>query len=179
MTNFEKYKNEILKLSTQGIEKIPVIVNGKPASCDNTRCEDCELGDDCTRDFFKWLYEDDGEKQGDCDDCVHKHKSGNELPCVTCSVSYANLFKRRKKTVRYRKKPVEIEAVRWTGENLEEIKDFAKGALVRRGPAGIAIDTLEGRMRADKGDYIIKGIAGEFYPCKPDIFKATYEEVDE
>lgn len=80
--------------------------------------------------------------------------------------------------MRYRKKPVEIEAVRWTGENLEEIKEFAKGALVRRGSVGIAIDTLEGRMRADKGDYIIKGIAGEFYPCKPDIFKATYEEVE-
>ena len=81
--------------------------------------------------------------------------------------------------MRYRKKPVEIEAVRWTGENLEEIKGFAKGSLVRRGPVGITIDTLEGRMRADKGDYIIKGIAGEFYPCKPDIFKATYEEVEE
>ena len=80
--------------------------------------------------------------------------------------------------VRYRKKPVEIEAVQWTGENLEEIEEFAKGALVHRGPANIASSTLEGLMRASKGDYIIKGIAGEFYPCKPDIFKATYEEVE-
>ena len=81
--------------------------------------------------------------------------------------------------MRYRKKPVEIEAVQWTGENLEEIEEFAKGALVRRGPVNIAISTLEGLMEASKGDYIIKGITGEFYPCKPDIFKATYEEVEE
>lgn len=81
--------------------------------------------------------------------------------------------------MRYRKKPVEIEAVQWTGENLEEIEGFAKGALVHRGPVNIAISTLEGLMRASKGDYIIKGIAGEFYPCKPDIFKATYEEVEQ
>lgn len=80
--------------------------------------------------------------------------------------------------VRYRKKPVEIEAVQWTGENLEEIEEFAKGALVHRGPVNIAISMLEGLMRASKGDYIIKGIAGEFYQCKPDIFKATYEEVE-
>lgn len=53
------------------------------------------------------------------------------------------------------------------------------GALVHRGPVNIAISTLEGLIRASKGDYIIKGIAGEFYPCKPDIFKATYEEVEE
>lgn len=81
--------------------------------------------------------------------------------------------------MKYRKKPVEIEAVRWTGENLEEIEKFAKGALVHRGSVDIVISTLEGLMRASKGDYIIKGIAGEFYPCKPDIFKATYEEVEQ
>lgn len=42
---------------------------------------------------------------------------------------------------------------------------------------GIAIDTLEGTMRVDYGDYIIKGVKGEFYPCKPDIFKQTYDEI--
>lgn len=45
-------------------------------------------------------------------------------------------------------------------------------------PAHIAIDTLEGTMTASAGDFIIKGVQGEFYPCKPEIFKATYEEVD-
>ena len=80
--------------------------------------------------------------------------------------------------VRYRKKPVEIEAVQWTGGNLEEIEEFAGNSLAYI-EQHVIIKTLEGCMRASKGDYIIKGIAGEFYPCKPDIFKATYEEVKE
>ena len=100
MTNFEKYKNEILKLSTQGIEKIPVIVNGKPASCDNTRCEDCELGDDCTRDFFKWLYEDDGEKQSNCLGCKYMYKKIDESPCTECSMNYTSKWERRLKKTR-------------------------------------------------------------------------------
>ena len=100
MTNFEKYKNEILKLSTQGIEKIPVIVNGKPASCDNTRCEDCELGDDCTRDFFKWLYEDDGEEQGSCMGCKHEYKEKDGSPCTECSMNYTSKWERRPKKTR-------------------------------------------------------------------------------
>lgn len=93
--------------------------------------------------------------------------------------------------VRYRKKPVEIEAVQWTGENLEEIKAFVGESLIYdiidtawkvgkgRPYVLMKIKTLEGDMIASEGDYIIKGIAGEFYPCKPDIFKATYEEVEE
>ena len=80
--------------------------------------------------------------------------------------------------MRYRKKPVEIEAVQWTGENLEEIKKFAGNSLTYI-EQHVIIETLEGCRRVNKGDYIIKGIAGEFYPCKPDIFKATYEEVGE
>lgn len=104
--------------------------------------------------------------------------------------------------MRYRKKPViyliyqtaitkEVEAVQWTGENLEEIKAFVGESLiydildtawkVGKGKPRVfmKIKTLEGNMIASEGDYIIKGIAGEFYPCKPDIFKATYEEVGE
>lgn len=57
---------------------------------------------------------------------------------------------------------------------LFDIKRTLKEMLV-----DIAIDTLEGTMRVDYGDYIIKGIQGEFYPCKPDIFEQTYEEVIE
>lgn len=78
----------------------------------------------------------------------------------------------------YRKKPVAVEAVQWTGENLQEILDFAKGAIVRRISNGIIIKTLEGGMTGSPGDWIIKGVKGEFYPCKPDIFAATYEQVD-
>ena len=56
----------------------------------------------------------------------------------------------------------------------EELEDFSK-AMLEQGY--IEIETLEGYMKASFGDYIIKGIKGEFYPCKPDIFEATYEEV--
>ena len=92
--------------------------------------------------------------------------------------------------MRYRKKPVEIEAVQWTGLNLEEIKAFVGKSLIYdiidtawevgkgRPYVIMKIKTLEGDMIASEGDYIIKGISGEFYPCKPDIFKATYEEVE-
>lgn len=85
---------------------------------------------------------------------------------------------------RYCKKPITIEAIQWTGDNLEEVEKFTKnsptGRTVLPHPYNeecLLIVTLEGEMRADKNDYIIKGVQGEFYPCKPDIFEATYEEV--
>jgi hypothetical protein len=81
---------------------------------------------------------------------------------------------------RYRKKPVEIEAARVTYDNAEEIADWC-GAKVHGTSAGrplLLIDTLEGVMRGDEGDWIIRGVKGEFYPCKPDIFAATYEPVE-
>ena len=82
---------------------------------------------------------------------------------------------------RFRKKPVVIEAVQWTGENLSAIAEFTgqavTGATQTPDGAAIGISTLEGEMQAKPGDYIIKGVKGEFYPCKPDIFEATYEEV--
>jgi len=86
---------------------------------------------------------------------------------------------------RFRKKTVEIQAVQWTGDNIVEIQEFMINS--DRGPhylSGfknadeiIGIDTLEGQMIANKNDWIIKGIAGEFYPCKPDIFEKTYESI--
>jgi len=75
---------------------------------------------------------------------------------------------------KFRKKPVVIEAIQLTLFNLEAVEEFVGGDLANiRG--GIVIATLEGPMRANLGDWIIKGVAGEFYPCKPDIFEATYE----
>lgn len=91
---------------------------------------------------------------------------------------------------KYIKKPVEIEAVQWTGINPQEIKDFAgesanieyyDGAYeAGAGPmiATVTIHTLEGDMKANKGDYIIKGVKGEFYPCREDIFLQTYDAVN-
>ncbi|MGA4864092.1 hypothetical protein ACPB9J_15745 [Streptomyces lavendulocolor] len=88
---------------------------------------------------------------------------------------------------RYRKKPVEIEAIQLTDHTTpDQVADWCGGRAVPHpektytgGPIVIEIDTLEGTMRAEPGDWIIKGIAGEFYPCKPDIFDATYEEVED
>ena len=75
------------------------------------------------------------------------------------------------------KKPVTIDAIKWTGDNLMEVLIFtgAESAEYSLLDAELTIDTLEGRMKASKGDYIIKGVKGEFYPCKPDIFHATYD----
>lgn len=74
---------------------------------------------------------------------------------------------------KYKKKPVIIEAVQWTGENLSEIDNFVSGNINIKGTS-LIIHTLEGDMEASINDYIIKGVNGEFYPCKPDIFIKTY-----
>lgn len=92
--------------------------------------------------------------------------------------------------MKYRKKPVVIEAIQWDGFNLEEVKHFVGASLVYdiydtawevgKAPpkVNMKIKTLEGEMQVSKGDYIIKGVQGEFYPCKPDIFEQTYELVE-
>ena len=93
---------------------------------------------------------------------------------------------------KYRKKPVEIEAIQFTGDNATEIQLFIGKKLRCNIPPyqmeydydipneayNIIIPTLEGDMKAIKMDYIIKGVNGEFYPCKPDIFEKTYELVE-
>ena len=82
--------------------------------------------------------------------------------------------------MKYMKKLIIVDAVQWTGNNIEEIKSFLdeNGGEYTITDNGFVINTLEGNMLASLGDYIIKGIHGEFYPCKPDIFKETYEEVN-
>lgn len=95
--------------------------------------------------------------------------------------------------MKYRKKPVVVEAVKWTGRNATEIMDFvgkrlkygvdedmSTAYIAGQGPpvCYIEIPTLEGVMRGLSGDFIIKGVQGEFYPCKPAIFDATYEAVE-
>jgi hypothetical protein len=78
--------------------------------------------------------------------------------------------------LKYRKKPVVIEAIRYTENNMMDIIYFTEGKVSCVNENGKAIiRTLEGTMLADKNDYIIKGVQGEFYPCKPDIFEKTYE----
>ena len=85
---------------------------------------------------------------------------------------------------KYRKKPVVIEAVRYMGnkdEFTEQMKDVeGEWFFMFDGTEEkVAIDTLEGVMVADVGDYIIRGVKGELYPCKPDIFEMTYEMLED
>ena len=83
---------------------------------------------------------------------------------------------------KFRKRPVIIEAVRFTSEEKDRAFHFITcnriPAFDKEHQPIIKIQTLEGIMVASLGDWIIKGIRGEFYPCKPDIFKATYEEIE-
>ena len=100
--------------------------------------------------------------------------------------------------MKYRKKPVVIDAVQWNGTNHREMFNFLTNGncpeeymtsnfpIVSdnfcidkwKVPGGLVIKTLEGEHLANIGDYIIRGVCGEFYPCKPDIFRKTYEEVE-
>lgn len=82
---------------------------------------------------------------------------------------------------KFRKKPIVIEAVQWTGKNVWEMWEFCPPLQNEtfRANGKLTIPTLEGKMVADINDWIIKGIQGEFYPCKPDIFEKTYERVEE
>lgn len=85
--------------------------------------------------------------------------------------------------MKYRKKPVEIEAMQLTEANACDVLSFCNntGDIVasKEDDGTISIKTLEGTMTASIGDYVIKGVKGEFYPCKPDIFEATYDKVNE
>lgn len=88
------------------------------------------------------------------------------------------------KRMKYRKKPVIIEAIQFedNSDRIIEIHEFMGGDTIRvncedKDNPYLKIETLEGIMKASVGDYIIKGVNGEFYPCKPDIFEKTYERV--
>jgi hypothetical protein len=89
-----------------------------------------------------------------------------------------------KNNMKFRKKPVEIEAIQFTRLNWEEVyrftNDTAFSLIIERrigGECSCVIPTLEGNMLAHENDWIIKGVKGEFYPCKPDVFGLTYERI--
>lgn len=80
---------------------------------------------------------------------------------------------------KFRKKPVVIEAIQFLILNSEEVESFVGGDMGRNEKGQIVIATLEGAMICSINDWIIKGVNGEFYPCKNDIFEKTYELVEE
>lgn len=129
-----------------------------------------------------------------CPTCRHE-EDDIDSPCRICLNKDKWEFnwqpiKEQGSMEKYRKKPVVIEAVLWTGKNLKEVLDFTgrhhsvkdmqwndlNNMVITE---GLKIFTLEGKMSANIGDYIIKGVKGEFYPCKPDIFHQTYELIKE
>jgi hypothetical protein len=81
--------------------------------------------------------------------------------------------------VKYRKRPTEVEAVQFVGDNWNELTAFfgskSGGSVWQSTGDGVLIFTLEGNMLASKDDWIVRGVEGEFYPVKPSIFAATYE----
>ena len=78
---------------------------------------------------------------------------------------------------RFRKKPIVVDAMQYYGASLELVLVFGQGKIRQTGQDTLDVETLEGTVQARINDWIIKGIAGEFYPCKPDIFAATYDRV--
>ena len=84
--------------------------------------------------------------------------------------------------MKYVKKPLIIEAIRYDGTTIseDEVKNFTGGIAIRiAGTRILEIPTLEGIMKVLPNDWVIKGIQGEFYPCKDDIFTRTYDEIKE
>ncbi len=80
------------------------------------------------------------------------------------------------------KKPVVIEAIQYDGANITEIETFVGGKLPTvmnsNKDTQLVVSTLEGDMKISKKEYVIKGVNGEFYPCKPDVFEKTYDVVE-
>ena len=126
------------------------------------------------------------------------------LKYIACTIQSANeelyltrVGQKESKFKKYRKKPVVVEAIRLNSYAAEDIMNvlkfmgqtvnsdyitqekFSEYCIMCNQGGGLPINTLEGNIKASIGDYIIRGVNGEYYPCKPDIFKKTYESVEE
>lgn len=100
MTNFEKYKEDILRIIAFN-SSTPVLKDGKITACVGLDCEECDFyADNCRENQFNWLYEDDGRDRDCCDGCVHGDKGPDELPCTECRNNYTSKFERRPKKTR-------------------------------------------------------------------------------
>lgn len=102
MTNFEKYKDEILRIATER-DSNPAKKDGVVVACKGLACAECDFGGigNCKESRFRWLYEDDGQDRDRCDDCVHENKGLDELPRTECCNNYASKFERRPKKTRH------------------------------------------------------------------------------
>lgn len=97
MTNFEKYKDEILRIATESNEA-PAMEDGMLTACRGLSCEECDFNEDnCVTSFFNWLYEDDREQELTCSSCKHASRDQEEYPCSRCSRGYTDLFEPKPK----------------------------------------------------------------------------------
>lgn len=101
MTNFEKYKDEILKIVTKSHNN-PAKKDGVIVACAGLDCKKCDFGDasKCRKNFLNWLYEDDGEEPDGCNGCIYEDEGIDEYPCTKCRNNYTNKFRRRPKKTR-------------------------------------------------------------------------------
>lgn len=103
MINFEKYKNEVLRILEVSECEIPGAKNGILTICNSMPCNECDFhGDDinCVHEFIKWLYEDDGEEPDGCDGCKYEYKREDESPCTECCNNYTSKWKYKPKKKR-------------------------------------------------------------------------------
>lgn len=93
MTNFEKYKDEILRIATESNSN-PAKKDGVVVACEGLACTKCDFDGvgKCRENRFKWLYEDDGKQELTCSSCKHASRDQEEYPCSRCSRGYADLF---------------------------------------------------------------------------------------
>lgn len=101
MTNFEKYKNDILKVANENCCS-PAKKNEVIIPCSKVKCKECDFGDmsNCSKNCFNWLYEDDGEEHDGCDGCKYEYKRENESPCTECCNNYMSKWERKPKKTR-------------------------------------------------------------------------------
>lgn len=97
MTNFEKYKDEILKIATKSNDR-PAKKNGVVVACGDLSCKECDFNSTgkCTENLYTWLCEDDGEDRNCCDGCIHEDEGIDKYPCSRCCNNYINKFERKK-----------------------------------------------------------------------------------
>lgn len=101
MTNFEKYKRDILRIATESYSN-PAKKDGVVVACVDLDCKECDFnnGGNCRKNQFKWLYEDDGEKPDGCDGCKYEDKREDESPCTECCNNYTSKWERKPKKTR-------------------------------------------------------------------------------
>ena len=153
------------------------------------KCKYCKNNSDKITGYF---FSDGGsaETEGDfiCIDC---HEKNFKIPNCKEESNKIRRLESKRYGSRYRKKAIVISAIQWNGTNFDEIRTFTRNKIKKQEGIGgsedgegypqkyiqLTIPTLEGDHLVSEGDWVIRGVKGEFYPCKPDIFKETYEEV--